>query len=171
MTIQAILKRAASLLGAAEGDPNAMGRKTRLLRALDSALGEIARSFPTQARCKITLTNGECPLPDTVLSPRALYRDGRRVPLCISDGNLLGADGSYTLIYYRVPPLASEMEEQQTLPFPEDVLRALPFYCAALYVMGEDNALYNQLMEQYNTKLAAALGYRPAANVEGRGCL
>ena len=70
-----------------------------------------------------------------------------------------------------MPPLASEMEEQQTLPFPEDVLRALPFYCAALYVMGEDNALYNQLMEQYNTKLAAALGYRPAANVEGGGCL
>ena len=32
--------------------------------------------------------------------------------------------------------------------------------------MGEDQALYLRLMEQYNTKLAAALGFRPAAAVE-----
>jgi len=171
MTIQSILKRAASLLGAAEGDPDAGTRKERLSGALDSALGEISRAFPIQARCKITLENGEAALPEAVLSPRGLYKEGRRVPLCLSEGKLLGPDGSYTLVYYRVPSTVSLMEETTTLPYPEDVQRALPFYCAALYVMGEDNALYNQLMEQYNIKLSTALGYRPSANVEGGGCL
>lgn len=171
MTIQAILKHAASLLGAAEGKPEVLPARERLLAALDSALGELARSFPVQARCKITVTDGLAALPSTVLVPRALYCDGKRVPLCFSEGKLLAEDGDYTLVYYRVPPMASELAQTSTLPYPEDILRALPFYCAALYVMGEDNNLYNQLMEQYNTKLATALGYRPAADVEGGGSL
>lgn len=171
MTIQAILRRAVTLLGAAEGEPDATGRRQRLLAALDSGIGEISRSFPVQARCKITIEEGFCPLPSTVMTPRGLYKDGKRVALRIEEGNILGEDGRYTLVYYRKPPVVSELGEQTVLPYPDDLLRALPFYCAALLVMGEDQSLYNQLMEQYNTKLAAALGYRPVAGVESRGCL
>lgn len=171
MTIQAILKRAATLLGAAEGTPEGLPARERLLAALDSALGELARTFPLQARCRVNMEGGEAALPATVLTPRALYRAGKRVPLILSEGKLLGEDGAYTLVYYRVPPLASALEETAILPYPEDLLRALPFYCAALYVMGEDQPLYAALMEQYNTKLSAALGYRPAAGVEGGGSL
>lgn len=171
MTIQAILKHAAALLGAAQGTPEVLPARERLLAALDSALGELARSFPLQARCRITVTGGAAALPETVLVPRGLFCNGKRVPLCCSDGEIHAEDGSYTLVYYRVPPLASAMEQTAVLPYPEDILRALPFYCAALYVMGDDNSFYNQLMEQYNTKLAAALGYRPAAGVEGGGSL
>lgn len=171
MTIQAILKRAAILLGAADGAPEVLPARERLLTALDSALGELARCFPLQARCKITVTDGEAQLPETVLTPRALFKEGKKVPLYFFDGALIAEDGVYTLVYYRVPPLASAMQETESLPYPEDVLRALPFYCAALYVMGEDRNLYNQFMEQYNTKLSAALGYRPAAGVEGGGVL
>lgn len=171
MTIQDILKRAVTLLGAAEGEPDATGRRQRLLAALDSGLGELSRSFPVQARCKITIEGGSCVLPKNVMTPRGLYRDGKRVPLLLEDGKLIGEDGRYTLVYYRMPPMASELGEQTVLPYPEDLLRALPFYCAALLVMGEDNNLYNQLMEQYNTKLSTALGYRPVAGVESRGSL
>ncbi len=171
MTIQAILRRAVTLLGAAEGEPDATGRRQRLLAALDSGLGEISRSFPIQARCKITIEDGQCPLPSNVMTPRGLYQEGKRVPLQIEDGKIIGENGRYTLVYYRKPPVASELGEQTVLPYPEDLLRALPFYCAALLVMGEDHNLYNQLMEQYNTKLASALGYRPVAGVESRGCL
>ena len=171
MTIQAILRRAVTLLGAAEGEPDATGRRQRLLAALDSGLGEIARIFPVQARCKISIKDGSCPLPINVMTPRGLYQNGKRMPLVLEEGRLIGKDGDYTLVYYRVPPVASELSEQTILPYPEDLLRALPFYCAALLVMGEDGALYNQLMEQYNTKLSTALGYRPAAGVESRGVL
>jgi hypothetical protein len=89
----------------------------------------------------------------------------------VEEGKLIAPDGDYTLVYYRVPPVASEMEETAQLPYPEDLQMALPFYCAALYIMGEDYALYGRLMEQYNTKLAAALGYRPVAGVEAEGNL
>lgn len=148
-----------------------MGRRQRMLTALDSVIGELARTFPIQARCRLKFQDGEAELPDTVLTPRALLREGRRVPLVLNEGRLLAPDGDYTLIYYRKPPAASAMGENEELPYPEDVLRALPFYCAALCVMGEDNSLYNQLMEQYNTKLSAALGYRPVAGVENGGRL
>lgn len=169
MTIQAILKRATVLLGISEGSPELISAQERLLAALDSALGELARCFPIQARCRIKVCNGEAELPAVVLTPRALIRDGKRVPLRLQEGKLLAADGEYTLVYYRVPPEASTMKETATLPYPEDILRALPFYCAAVYTMGEDYALYLRLMEHYNTKLAAALGYRPAAEVEAGG--
>lgn len=171
MTIQAIMQRAASLLGAAVGEPDAVGRRQRLLAALDSGIGELSRCFPIQARCRITIEDGKCPLPAQVMSPRGLYKEGRRVALRVEEGCLVGADGSYTLVYYRNPPIPSEMGEGERLPYPEDLLRALPFYCAALLVMGEDPSLYQQLMEQYNTKLSAALGYRPVASVESRGSL
>lgn len=171
MTIQAILKRAVSLLGAAEGEPDAAGRRQRLLAALDSGIGELARCFPIQARCRVYIEKGECLLPAQAMSPRGLYKEGRRVPLQIEEGKLVGEDGAYTLVYYRNPPIPSEMGEQEQLPYPEDLLRALPFYCAALLVMAEDPSLYQQLMEQYNTKLAAILGYRPVATVESRGTL
>lgn len=171
MTIQSILKRATSLLGTAEGAPGVMPVRERLMAALDSVLGEMARCFPLQARCKITVRDGTAELPATVLAPRGLYAEGRRVPFSL-DGNLLWAeDGSYTLVYYRVPPEASRMDETAELPYPEDIQRAFPFYCAALCVMGDDPALYTKLMEQYNTKLAAALGYRPQASVESGGTL
>lgn len=171
MTIHAILRRAVTLLGAAEGEPDATGRRQRLLAALDSGLGEIARVFPVQARCRVEIKGGSCLLPKNVMTPRGLYRAGKRVPLILEEGRLKGEDGSYTLVYYRVPPVASELSEQAELPYPEDLLRALPFYCAALLVMGEDQNLYHQLMEQYNTKLSAVLGYRPVAGVESRGVL
>ena len=67
--------------------------------------------------------------------------------------------------------VASEEEEETEVLLPEDLALALPFYCAAVYVMGDDPALYNRLMEQYNTKLAAALGYHPVAGVESGGSL
>lgn len=171
MTIRSILKRATSLLGAAEGDPEVLPARPRLLDALDSALGELARCFPLQARCRITVRDGAAELPPTVLTPRGLYAEGKRVPFLLDGNLLLAEDGSYTLVYYRVPPEASAMEETAELPYPEDLQRALPFYCAALTVMGDDPALYAKLMEQYNTKLAAALGYRPSASVEGGGSL
>ena len=171
MTIRSILKRATSLLGAAEGDPEVLPARPRLLDALDSALGELARCFPLQARCRITVQDGAAELPPTVLTPRGLYAEGKRVPFLLDGNLLLAEDGSYTLVYYRVPPEASGMEETAELPYPEDLQRALPFYCAALYIMGDDPALYAKLMEQYNTKLAAALGYRPSASVEGGGSL
>ncbi|MBQ3084463.1 MAG: hypothetical protein IJC46_03310 [Clostridia bacterium] len=171
MTIQAILNRAVSLLGYSTGAPSLLPERGRLLAALDSAVGEIARCFPLQARCKITLTEGAAALPPQVLTPRALFRSGKRVPLILEEGKLRGEDGDYTLVYYRVPPNVMKLEETALLPYPEDVLRALPFYCAALYVMCEDFSLYTRLMEQYNTKLSAALGYRPAAAVEAGGSL
>lgn len=171
MTIRGILTRSAALLGAAEGEPGILLSSERLLAALDSALGEMARVFPLQARCKITLSGGEAELPAQVLTPRGLYRAGKRAPLIISEGKLLGEDGTYTLVYYRVPVKASEVSEETELLLPEDLALALPFYCAAVYVMGDDPALYNRLMEQYNTKLAAALGYRPVAGVESGGSL
>lgn len=171
MKIQSILKRAALLLAAPEGSPELLPAKARLLMALDSALGELARVFPIQARCRILVSNGSAPLPPKVLSPRALLKEGRRFPLQIEEGQLIAPDGEYTLVYYRVAPIASEMEADAELPFPEDLLLAVPFYCAALCVMGEDDSLYAQLMEQYNTKLAAALGQRPVAGVEARGTL
>ncbi len=171
MTIQAILNRAVSLLGGGAGSPALLPERGRLLAALDSAVGEMARCFPLQARCKVTVTDGAAALPPQVLTPRALFRGGKRMPLILEEGFLHGEDGDYTLIYYRVPPDVTQMEETAMLPYPEDILRALPFYCAAMYVMGDDYALYNRLMEQYNTKLAAALGYRPAATVEAGGSL
>ena len=171
MTIRGILTRAAALLGAAEGEPGILMSSEKFLAALDSALAEMARIFPLQARCKITLTDGEAELPPAVLTPRGLYREGRRVPLVFSEGKIIGEDGTYTLVYYRIPMVASEQEETTELYLPEDLAMALPFYCAAVYVMGDDPALYNRLMEQYNTKLATALGYRPAADVEGGGSL
>ncbi len=171
MTIGGVLTRAAYLIGAEEGEPGNRISKDKLLAALDSALGELARSFPVQARCRITVEQGEAALPETVLIPRGLYCSGKRVPMVLSDGKLLAQDGSYTLVYYRKPSKASELKEADTLPLPEDLTLALPFYCAAVYVMGDDPALYNRLMEQYNTKLAAALGYRPAAGVERGGSL
>lgn len=171
MTIQEILKRALHLLGTAEGAPALLPTRVRLLEALDSAVGELARVFPLQARCRLDFADGEAPLPETVLSPRVLLKEGKKCPIILSEGRLLGEDGPHTLVYYRVPPLASEMEETAALPYPEDILRALPFYCAALCVVAEDPNLYSRLMEQYNTKLAAALGHRPAAGVEGGGCL
>ncbi len=172
MTIQSILKRTASLLGAEEGIPSVMPSRERLLEALDCALGELARCFPIQARIRITIQNGTAELPLTVLTPRGLYAEGRKVPFAVEETKICAErDGDYTLVYYRVPPVASELPESATLPFPEDLLHALPFYCAALTVMGDDPALYTRLMEQYNTKLAAALGYRPVAGVESGGCL
>ncbi len=171
MTIQSILKRATLLLGAMEGAPEVMPSRERLLAALDSGLGELSRSFPLQARSRITVENGAGEMPETVLTPRALYGGGKRVPFATDGRTVLAEDGSYTLVYYRVPPVASKMEETAALPYPEDLLLALPFYCAALTVMAEDPALYSRLMEQYNTKVATALGYRPAAGVEGGGSL
>ncbi len=171
MTIHGILTQAAYLLGATDGEPGDRISTDQLLAALDSALGELARSFPVQARCKITLSQGEAALPEQVLTPRGLYQNGHRVPMEFSEGKLIGPDGVYTLVYYRMPMKASQMEQTQVLPLPEDLSLALPFYCAALYVMGDDPALYNRLMEQYNTKLATALGYRPAAGVEAGGSL
>lgn len=171
MTIQAILKCAAVLLGVPEGAAEQAAVYQRLLTALDSGLGELARCFPLQARCRIKAVDGAAELPAAVLTPRALLRDGKRVPLQLEDGRLLAEDGEYTLVYYRVPPMASAMERSAVLPYPEDLLRALPYYCAAFCAMGEDQALYLRLMEQYNTKLAAALGFRPAAAVEAEGSL
>ena len=171
MTIQAILKCAAVLLGVSEGAAEQTAVYERLLIALDSALGELARCVPLQARCKITVVGGKAALPAAVLTPRALLRDAKRVPLQFDEGMLIAEDGVYTLVYYRVPPMASAMDRSAILPYPEDLLRALPYYCAAFCVMGEDQALYLRLMEQYNTKLAASLGYRPAAAVEAEGSL
>ncbi len=171
MTIRGILTRSAALLGAAEGEPGILMSSEKFLAALDSALGEMARVFPLQARCKITLEGGEAELPSQVLTPRGLYRAGKRFPLVFSEGKLLGEDGTYTLVYYRVPMKASEEEETAEILLPEDLVLALPFYCAAVYVMGDDPALYVRLMEQYNTKIAAALGYRPVAGVESGGSL
>ena len=171
MTIQAILKCAAVLLGVPEGAVEQNAVYERLLSALDSAMGELARCFPLQARCRITVANGATELPAVVLTPRALLRDGKRVPLQLEEGQLLAEDGEYTLVYYRIPPMPSAMDRAEMLPYPEDLLRALPFYCAALCVMGEDQAMYLRFMEQYNTKLAAALGYRPAAAVEAEGSI
>ena len=171
MTIQAILKCAMVLLGVSEGAPEQAAMCKRLLVALDSALGELARCFPLQARCRITVVGGAAELPAAVLTPRALLRDGKRVPLQLNEGKLMAEDGEYTLVYYRVPPMPSAMDPSSILPYPEDLLRALPFYCAALCVMGEDQAQYLRLMEQYNTKLASALGYRPAAAVEAGGSI
>ena len=171
MTIQAILKCAAVLLGVPEGAVEQNAVYERLLSALDSALGEMARCFPLQARCRVTAVDGAAELPAAVLTPRALLRAGKRVPLQFNERELIAEDGDYTLVYYRVPPMASAMDRSAMLPYPEDLLRALPFYCAALCVMGEDQALYLRLMEQYNTKLAAALGYRPAAAVEAEGSI
>lgn len=167
MNIGKILARSAALLGAGEGEPGNRIDKKRLLSALDSALGELARVFPVQARCRVEIVDGKGELPASVLTPRGLYQNGKRVPMTFSEGNLIGEDGSYTLVYYRVPMVASEAEEEQVPPLPEDLCLALPFYCAAVYVMADDPALYNRLMEQYNTKLATALGYRPSAGVEG----
>ena len=171
MTIQAILKCAAVLLGVPEGAAEQASVYQRLLTALDSGLGELARCFPLQARCRIKVVNGAAELPAAVLTPRALLRDGKRVPLQLEEGKLIAEDGEYTLVYYRVPPMASAMDRSAVLPYPEDLLRALPYFCAAFCVMGEDQALYLRLMEQYNTKLAAALGFRPAAAVEAEGSL
>lgn len=171
MTIQSILKRATLLLGAPTATPELLPARDRLLAALDSAVAELGRCFPIQARCRITSQEGHAPLPATVLSPRGLYQAGKRVPLRIEEGQVAAPDGDYTLVYYRTPPVPSTMEETDCLPYPEDLQMALPFYCAALCVMGEDYALYTRLMEQYNTKLAAALGHRPAAGVEAEGSL
>jgi len=171
MTIQAILNRAVSLLGGGIGSPALLPERGRLLAALDGAVGEMARCFPLQARCKLTMVDGKASLPPQVLTPRALFQRGKRCPLILEEGQLRGQDGDYTLIYYRIPPDVTQLDETAQLPYPEDVLRAMPFYCAAMYVMGDDYALYTRLMEQYNTKLAAALGYRPAASVEAGGCL
>ena len=171
MTIQAIINRAVSLLGGDVGSPALAPERSRLLAALDSAVGEMARCFPLQARCRITVTNGKAALPPQVLTARALYQGGKRIPLILEDGALSAQDGDYTLIYYRIPPDVTQLDETTQLPYPEDLLRAFPFYCAAMYVMGDDQALYTRLMEQYNTKLAAALGYRPAASVEAGGSL
>ena len=171
MTIQSVLKRATLLLGVMEGAPEVMPSRERLLAALDSALGELSRSFPLQARSKITVENGVGEMPATALIPRALYGDGRRVPFSTDGRSILAEDGRYTLVYYRVPPVASQLEETAELPYPEDLQLALPFYVAALTVMAEDPNLYNRLMEQYNTKVATALGYRPAAGVESGGSL
>ena len=110
-------------------------------------------------------------MPATALIPRALCGGGKRYPFEVDGRNILAEDGRYTLVYYRVPPEASKMEETAELPYPEDLLLALPFYCAAMLVMAEDPTLYGRLMEQYNTKVATALGYRPAAGVEGGGSL
>ncbi len=171
MTIQSILKRATLLLGAPTATPELLPARDRLLAALDSAVAELARAFPIQARCRVTVADGSVPLPATVLSPRGLYCADKKVPLRVEEGRLIAPDGNYTLVYYRIPPVASVMDETAQLPYPEDLQMALPFYCAALYVMGEDHALYTRLMEQYNTKLAAALGHRPAAGVEAEGSL
>lgn len=171
MTIQGILKRASLLLGGMEGAPEGMPSRERLLAALDSGLGELSRCFPLQARSKITVQNGVGEMPATALIPRALCAGGRRHPFSVDGRNILAEDGRYTLVYYRVPPEASKLEETAELPYPEDLLLALPFYCAALLVMAEDPTLYARLMEQYNTKVATALGYRPAAGVEGGGSL
>ncbi len=171
MTIQSVLKRAALLLGTAEGAPEGMPSRERLLAALDSALGELSRSFPLQARSRVTVENGVGELPATALVPRALYGSAGRVPFTVEERDLCAEDGSYTLVYYRVPPVASQLEETAQLPYPEDLQLALPFYVAALTVMAEDPVLYGRLMEQYNTKVATALGYRPAAEVEGGGSL
>lgn len=157
------------LAGNSEGSAGTDSEKERMLAALDSALGELSRCFPIQARSRIIAVDGVAELPATVLTPRALLRAGKRIPLVLNEGKLLAEDGEYTLVYYRIPPEASAMEESVILPYPEDLLRALPFYCAAVYVMGDDYALYLRLMEQYNTKLSAALGYRPAAVVEAEG--
>lgn len=170
MTIRGVLTRTAALLGAAEEAGMGLSSE-KFLSALDSALGEMARVFPLQARCKITLSGGEAELPAQVLTPRGLYRAGKRVPLVLSEGKLLGEDGTYTLVYYRVPMVASEESEDTEILLPKDLAMALPFYCAAVYVMADDPALYNRLMEQYNTKIAAALGYRPVAGVESGGSL
>jgi hypothetical protein len=170
MTVQSILNRAALLMGAQPASPNAPAEE-RLRMALDSALGELSRAFPLQARCRITVSGGSAPLPANVLTPRALLKEGRRIPLHLEEGMILAEDGVYTLVYYRIPPLGSQMELSDQLPYPEDLLLAVPFYCAALCVVGEDPALYTQLMEQYNTKIASALGYRPAAEVEAGGSL
>ena len=167
MNIQTILARSAELLGAGAGEPGNLIDKQRLLAALDSALGELARVFPVQARCKVEIIDGIAELPATVLTPRGLYQSGKRIPMEFSEGKLIGEDGVYTLVYYRIPMRASEAEETQVPLLPEDIRLALPFYCAAVYVMADDPALYNRLMEQYNTKLATALGYRPSAGVEG----
>lgn len=171
MTIGGVLTRAAYLIGAEEGEPGYRISKDKLLAALDSALGELARSFPVEDRCYIQAEGGEAFLPPDALIPRGLYRNGKRVPLVFANGRVLAEDGSYTVVYYRKPFVASQMAETEPLPLPDDLNLALPFYCAALYVMGDDPALYNRLMEQYNAKLASALGYRPAADVERGGSL
>ncbi len=171
MNIQTIIDRAVSLLDNAEIDFEWEERRNRLMDGLDSGLCEISRVFPVQARCRIRVENGTADLPEQVLVPKALIHGGKRVPLLVEEGKILADDGPYTLIYYRKPPAVHQTDPDQELPYPADILSAMPFYCAALCVMGEDPNLYSRLMEQYNTKIAAALGYRPAANVEGGGSL
>ena len=171
MTVQSAIRQAELLLNCEEGDAALPALRTKLLNALDTALCELARVFPVQARCRVDLVEGEAPLPPRALVPRGLYQKGKRVPMVIQEGKLVGEDGTYTLVYYRTPPKASEGTPAMQLPYPEDLCAAVPFYCAAVCVMAEDPAFYARLMEQYNTKLSAALGYRPAAAVEGGGCL
>lgn len=171
MTVHNVIKRAETLLDLRAGESGGSARREKLMQALDTALCELARVFPVQARCRVDIAEGEAPLPPRAMVPRGLYQNGKRVPLVVQEGKLVGKDGTYTLVYYRVPPKATEEPLSYRLPFPADLCAALPFYCAAVCVMAEDPALYNRLMEQYNTKLAAALGYRPAAAVEGGGCL
>lgn len=170
MNIATILARSAELLGVGEESRETIDQQ-RLLGALDAALGELARVYPVQARCRLEIINGTAPLPPTVLTPRGLYQKGRRVPMTFSEGSLMGEDGVYTLVYYRIPMRASEEDPSARPPLPSDICLALPFYCAAVYVMADDPALYNRLMEQYNTKIASALGYRPLADVEGGSSL
>ncbi len=171
MNIQTIIDRAVSLLDNVEIEFEWEDRRNRLMDGLDSGLHEIARIFPVQARCRIDVENGAADLPEQVLVPRALLCGGKRVPLLVEEGRILAEDGSYTLVYYRKPPTVRETDLNQELPFPADILSAMPFYCAAVCIMGEDPNLYGRLLEQYNTKIAAALGYRPAAKVEGGGSL
>ncbi len=171
MNIQTIIDRASALLDNVEVEYELEDRRARLLDGLDSGLCEIARIFPLQARCRIRVEEGSALLPEQVLVPRALMRQGKRMPLVVEEGRVLAEDGEYTLIYYRKPPAVHRTDPERELPYPADLLTAMPFYCAALYVMGEDPNLYTRLMEQYNTKLSAAVGYRPAASVEGGGVL
>ncbi len=171
MNIQKIIDCASLLLDNVEIEFEQEDRRSRLMDGLDSGLCEIARIFPLQARCRVQVKDGFAPIPSQVMVPRALLAGGKRIPFSVEEGNLVAKDGDYTLIYYRKPPRGHQTDPQQELPYPPDLLSAMPFYCAALYVMGDDPAHYARLMEQYNTKLSAALGYRPAANVEGGGVL
>ncbi len=157
MTLASLKERVLALLDERAGTVAGDRFLSKINLFTDMAQREAALAVPIISAEEIDVENGVARLPDNVCTAMGLYKNGKSVPFYQMGNSILADDGQYTLEFSAYPDeIRADSPDSTPLSVCDAAAQALPFYVAALCVMGEDAAQYQTLLEHYSARLEGA---------------
>ncbi len=158
MTLKKAKEKALALLGVTPTSPAGLRYLTNMNLFFDMAQLEVIRAVPIVRYMRLDVRGGIGHMPMGAITAIALTDGQKSVPFTQIDGGILADDGSYMLEYTALPnEITNSSPDESVFEVSEALASALPFYAAALCVVGEDESLYRTLMGHYNARVEGAV--------------